>query len=109
MKTSVTRAEPLAVRSLDPEGVLWIGKHQINFKPFNCRIPIVSNDDRARPRHHDINGRFALPQGLGAAELLLSPCYNILRHNGVVIGKRDHANWVADFVRPLHGAASRGD
>jgi uncharacterized protein len=30
----------------------------------------------------------------------LVTAYDILRHNGVVIGKRDYANWIADFVRP---------
>jgi hypothetical protein len=32
----------------------------------------------------------------------LVTAYDILRHNGVVIGKRDYASWVGDFVRPLH-------
>jgi hypothetical protein len=31
----------------------------------------------------------------------LVTAYDILRHNGVVIGKRDYANWIADFVQPL--------
>jgi hypothetical protein len=30
----------------------------------------------------------------------LVTAYDILRHNGVVIGKRDYANWIADFVQP---------
>jgi uncharacterized protein len=30
----------------------------------------------------------------------LVTAYDILRHNGVAIGKRDYANWIADFVRP---------
>ncbi|HEX9470191.1 MAG TPA: DUF1993 domain-containing protein [Bradyrhizobium sp.] len=32
----------------------------------------------------------------------LVTAYDILRHNGVAIGKRDYASWVGDFVRPLH-------
>jgi hypothetical protein len=30
---------------------------------------------------------------------LVTAC-DILRNNGVVIGKRDYASWVGDFVRP---------
>jgi hypothetical protein len=30
----------------------------------------------------------------------LVTAYDILRHNGVDIGKRDYASWIGDFVRP---------